>query len=248
MGTDLRMKKRCPICEKTKPIEQFARNRSTKSGFGGRCKPCHAALALKRRQANRERDREIRRAFYQRHAERISVENAAARKADPAKWSVKDRANYERRTATPEGRAQFRAWQEDWKLRNPERNAEISRRCTRAWRKANPEKAADSYRAWAAANPEKYRAGQQRGHANRKARLRSADGVRILNIDRAVVFERDGGICGICDSLVDATDWHMDHVVPLARGGEHTYGNVQVSHPRCNMRKHAKLQEELIPA
>jgi 5-methylcytosine-specific restriction endonuclease McrA len=33
----------------------------------------------------------------------------------------------------------------------------------------------------------------------------------------------------------------MDHVVPLARGGDHLYSNVAVSHPLCNRRKGAKV-------
>lgn len=59
----------------------------------------------------------------------------------------------------------------------------------------------------------------------------------VERVERSVVWERDGGICGICGEAADAADWHMDHVKPLARGGEHSYANVQVSHPRCNRQK-----------
>ena len=33
--------KRCPICGKTKPVEEFPRNRSKKDGLASYCKPCH---------------------------------------------------------------------------------------------------------------------------------------------------------------------------------------------------------------
>ncbi|MGH2776528.1 MAG: endonuclease VII domain-containing protein [Actinomycetota bacterium] len=36
-----RMTKRCPRCGVTKAIEEFARNRSSRSGYGGYCKRCH---------------------------------------------------------------------------------------------------------------------------------------------------------------------------------------------------------------
>ncbi len=32
--------KRCPECQQVKPLSEFVRNRSTKSGVGGYCRPC----------------------------------------------------------------------------------------------------------------------------------------------------------------------------------------------------------------
>ena len=55
-------------------------------------------------------------------------------------------------------------------------------------------------------------------------------------VDPRVVWERDGGICQLCHQSVEGT-WHLDHVIPLSRGGEHSYKNVQVAHPLCNLKK-----------
>lgn len=73
--------------------------------------------------------------------------------------------------------------------------------------------------------------------ANRRARER---GAFLERVDRSVVFERDAGICYLCDEAVDPEDWDMDHVIPLARGGPHCYVNVAVTHPLCNRRKGVK--------
>jgi hypothetical protein len=70
--------------------------------------------------------------------------------------------------------------------------------------------------------------------AVRRARKRNQF---VENVYRSKVFKRDAGICGICHEAVDPLDWHLDHVRPLARGGEHSYANTQVSHPVCNQRK-----------
>jgi 5-methylcytosine-specific restriction endonuclease McrA len=51
------------------------------------------------------------------------------------------------------------------------------------------------------------------------------------------VFKRDRGLCGVCLEPVDPANWHLDHVRPISRGGLHCYANVQVSHPRCNLKK-----------
>jgi 5-methylcytosine-specific restriction endonuclease McrA len=56
-------------------------------------------------------------------------------------------------------------------------------------------------------------------------------------IYRRRVFERDGGRCHLCRKKVDPRAWHLDHIVPLALGGSHTYENVAVSHPECNRAK-----------
>lgn len=57
----------------------------------------------------------------------------------------------------------------------------------------------------------------------------------------SVVFERDGGICQLCNSPVDPDSFHVDHIYPLSKGGEHSYANTQLAHPSCNMSKNAKI-------
>lgn len=59
----------------------------------------------------------------------------------------------------------------------------------------------------------------------------------IERIYRKIVWERDRGVCGICCLPADKANWHLDHKIALARGGTHTYRNVQVAHPSCNMKK-----------
>lgn len=63
----------------------------------------------------------------------------------------------------------------------------------------------------------------------------------VEHVDRRVVWERDSGICHICLLPADPHNWHLDHVFPLSRGGEHSYANVAVSHPTCNLRKGDRL-------
>lgn len=55
-----------------------------------------------------------------------------------------------------------------------------------------------------------------------------------------VVLELHDGMCGICGDDVDPSDFHVDHIEPLAKGGEHSYLNTQPAHPRCNMSKGAR--------
>ena len=166
------------------------------------------------------------RAYYAANKEREDARGSARRKANPAKYAAYRRAAYK---SDPEKEA---ARKRAYRLAKPDKQAAYNR----AWREANPEKSRALVRAWAANHPEKRRISKLASNHRRRSRKLNAF---VEDVDHAVVFKRDSGICGICNLSVDPTDWHLDHVVPLCKGGEHSYANVQVSHPSCNMQKGA---------
>lgn len=65
------------------------------------------------------------------------------------------------------------------------------------------------------------------------------------------LVERDGGICQICGKAVDYSDIEnghikklyptLDHIIPLSKGGTHTWNNVQLAHMMCNAGKCDRL-------
>lgn len=64
----------------------------------------------------------------------------------------------------------------------------------------------------------------------------------------AALVLRDNGICKICNKPVDLAVAvpdnlapTIDHVIPLSRGGEHSYGNCQLAHFLCNSQKWASI-------
>jgi len=68
--------------------------------------------------------------------------------------------------------------------------------------------------------------------------------------DPLEVYERDGWACGLCHQPVnrklawpDPLSPSLDHVVPLAAGGDHSRANTQLAHWICNVRKGARLTE-----
>jgi 5-methylcytosine-specific restriction endonuclease McrA len=84
-----------------------------------------------------------------------------------------------------------------------------------------------------------YLAERHASNSMRRAR-RKTNGL-IERIDRREVFERDGWVCRICRQPVSQNEDFrhplaptIDHVVPLAVGGEHTIGNLQTAHRQCN--------------
>jgi len=133
--------------------------------------------------------------------------------------------------------ARERAYIEKWRRENADRvrARDAARRQTperRAWQAAY-------WREWKLRHPEQAREISRRGQLARRARKAAAF---VEQVDPLVVLDRHDGICGICEQPVDPGDFHVDHVVPLARGGEHSYANTQPAHPSCNIRKGAHLE------
>ena len=97
------------------------------------------------------------------------------------------------------------------------------------------------------------RATKRGGRARRRKRERS---LTYKPIPLTKLIERDGGICQICGEPVDLTDgWYdeynnfhvgrnyptVDHIKPLAHGGDNTWDNVQLAHQHCNSSKCDKV-------
>ena len=65
-------------------------------------------------------------------------------------------------------------------------------------------------------------------------------------------MQRDKWICHLCRlKIPKKAVWPnglfgtLDHVMPLARGGLHSYANVKAAHLRCNCSKNDKILGQL---
>jgi hypothetical protein len=103
-----------------------------------------------------------------------------------------------------------------------------------AWHEANKERSEAANRAWQKKNRERYKATKQEGHRRRRARLAK---VRVEKIDPWAIYARDGGRCHICEKHVRRDVMSLDHLIPIAHGGEHTVVNVRLAHVSCNVRR-----------
>jgi 5-methylcytosine-specific restriction endonuclease McrA len=59
-------------------------------------------------------------------------------------------------------------------------------------------------------------------------------------LNRRAVFARDGGRCQYCGAAAES----IDHVVPRAKGGTHTWENVVAACRPCNTAKRDRLLSE----
>ena len=104
----------------------------------------------------------------------------------------------------------------------------------------NAEREAQYQRVYSSANSEKKRAQKH----NRRALERGADGWHTRE-DIQIQYERQKGKCYWCGEKVDK-GYHVDHVVPLSRGGSNWPDNLVIACPSCNQSKSDKLPHEWI--
>ena len=96
---------------------------------------------------------------------------------------------------------------------------------------------------------------------NKSKDIRRREKIAKATVDKDItvmgLFKRDAGICYICGGRCNpedytmrgdifiAGDWYpsIDHVIPLAKGGKHSWGNVKLAHRRCNYMKSDKFAE-----
>ncbi len=153
-------------------------------------------------------------------------------------------------------RAYDRAYQPKWRAANLEKSREYTRKYERKWRAENPEakKAAkrEAYNRWYAANHEKKRAAvkswqvanpeKKRGYArvdrqHRRASCMTSTGQGPTAKQLKSLLAQPCHYCG------DPAQ-HVDHYIPLARGGAHTLDNLRPACAPCNRSKGSKLPTE----
>ena len=205
-------RKACTRCGVEKPLEEFPKRSEVPDGRASQCKACEKA-----RKAG----------FY--------VEN---RDAIIERTTAYHKANRE------VGRRAVRKWRET----NPEKSRAATRQSVAKFRAKDPEGYRAYQREWARKNPEKAKAKRDRFYAkNGYVYLRPYNqrykttklAAFVEDVHDDVVLLRDLGVCGLCDKPVMGPI-DIDHILPLSRGGEHSYANTQLAHHSCNRSKGAR--------
>lgn len=81
--------------------------------------------------------------------------------------------------------------------------------------------------------------------ANRRARKA---GAVVSDVDRAAIIVRDESTCYLCERRCEPEEIHLDHIVPLSRGGAHHPSNLAVACAPCNLKKSTMLTDKRPPA
>lgn len=111
----------------------------------------------------------------------------------------------------------------------------------REYRARTPQQQAEWSAAWIAQNPEKRKAIIRQYKAKRRSREAAGITGGVLS---AWTLEQPKE-CFYCRDRCDGL-FHVDHFIPLAKGGAHVLTNLRIACPPCNLKKNAKMPDEFM--
>jgi 5-methylcytosine-specific restriction endonuclease McrA len=221
-----------------KELELFDKRLSSKDGYRSECKACRSKEKKEWYKNNSESVRKRTRKWSREHPEKKKMMNRQYHKEHPPD---KDKAraamaNYRKRH--PE---KTREGPRKWRLENPDK----SKASMRNWRSNNPEKAKEATKNWRQKHPENNKATKH----NRRMRERNSGKLAAATIQ--MVYEDNikkfGTLtCYLCMRPVPFGKDHLEHKIPLSRGGNNDYDNLAIACQRCNCSKQNKTLEEVL--
>lgn len=128
--------------------------------------------------------------------------------------------------------------------RYAENNPEKTRESQRRWRTKHPEIARERVRNWHAEHPE---AGRAKAHRRRALEIGSSGSHTAADVNLQIASQTDkrGRLrCWWCGGVI-RDDYHVDHVIPLSKGGSNGADNIVIAHPFCNKSKGTKTPQDL---
>jgi 5-methylcytosine-specific restriction endonuclease McrA len=118
-----------------------------------------------------------------------------------------------------------------------------------AWQKNNPKKMAEKARRYYLNNKEKVLFEKKLWKNKNKSLVKIyrqnyrikklINGGKISKGLEERLFKLQRGKCPCCN-LPLGNNYHLDHIVPISRGGENIDSNIQLLRSTCNQQKHAK--------
>lgn len=199
------MQKTCTVCNTTKDISEFNKNKNSKDGHRAACKQCMSAY----RKANSEKIKKQKDEWAKNNIEKVKEGRRKYRQENFEKISKQKKEWYQKNidSCREKNRLQHQRYKEqgiksDWAKNNPDRVREIKR----------------NYK-------------HKRRQIEKSSSLSTKDFKSWVDSQEKVCK-----YCGVCCQ----SNYHVDHMHPLSKGGQHSLDNLAIACPTCNLTKSSK--------
>lgn len=227
----------CKCCQQAKPLSSFGPFKKSRDRLNYYCKPCHAARSKSWVTANKDAAA-AKQKKYREKDKAIGVE-AAYRKAYYAKnrevLRAKQKDAYYQRTEDQKER--IRQINREYLARNS--SAIYARRRATKLTQKQMERRRELARSWYKKNQQRVIIDKLAKSHHRRVLLAAAGGVAFTRKDIERIYVLQKGCCAFCRKRLKK--YHVDHRMPVSKGGDNTSGNIEILCPSCNLRKSNKL-------
>lgn len=257
--------KTCDLCSESKPAttQYFSPARESRDGLKHQCKPCHAEKMRQRRAARSPAEKqaiaEARKAVRRQKPQwtPANEEKYPLRRCLKCKEIKPNNPDHFHRQYTADG---LNPWCRLCMAANHQANADVRNKNNRDnyllrknadprkvaqvrkdWREANRERCNLLLVNWRERNPERLRQLRVASEARRRTRKTEAGGSFTADdIRRLIAAQRNR--CWWCSEKL--TDYHVDHRIPVSKGGHSNPSNLVISCPSCNLKRNAAMPWE----
>lgn len=224
----------CGRCKIEKPITEFHKKKSSKDGHYTYCKSCKNLDDKRYREDNKDKVSARKSVYHQLNKENI---------------------NAKRRIDYQNNKEMINELRKDRDREYREKNKEVLRERHRLWRESNPDRLKEH----------RDRSNQSEGHKIRVKIYKMSERGRQTNYkslikrrsvkhkvaftphERREILDRDNWTCQMCGQSVHDTNEndeykaHIDHIIPISKGGNSDPSNLQILCRTCNLSKSNKI-------
>jgi 5-methylcytosine-specific restriction endonuclease McrA len=223
----------CTKCHIEKELTEFTLRSDTKKPKGT-CKACVSMWNQKNWSNNAIELREKGRQYREANKEKLAEQKKQYINANQEIVKARKKRHYESR----------KEYYAELNKQRYLRNKDEHNKATSKYHEANKDKIAEQKKQYYQTPKGK---AVEKAHKHNRRAQKINNGGRHTAQDILNLFTLQSGKCPYCSVELSSTkrnSFHVDHVIPISKGGSNGPENLQLLCPTCNLSKRAKLPEE----
>ncbi len=219
--------KSCTKCKELKTFGDFNKDNKSKIGISYICKECRKIIRF----TNKDKTAISDRIYREKNKEIIALKRKEYEKNNKEKRNATNKKYYEKNKFNHRIKNNNKAkYNKDSSKKYYNKNKDIFAERNRLYYIKNKQKSAKYF---------KSDIGKAVARASRYKRKASI-GDSVITKEDVLQLQKNAKTCYWCCKPLKNLTTHLDHYIPLSRGGKHIIENLVISCQSCNNRKHAK--------